>query len=207
MCFQKSIKRRGESLFFLFVVIFKNKPIFAYYKPILFIIMSENKSITNENDLKSIQEELINRGDGKYIKKEKPSHIKYTKRELTRNLAICLLFVYKHYRYSENALITDYFPKKVFTQYLKEYPNITKHFNRLKYWDLIQPMPTSPTEVIYKKGWYGITENGIAFIQKEIGMPKYAFVWNDFAYEHQTNPYVMITDLISEEEINDLMDV
>ena len=75
----------------------------------------------------------------------------------------------------------------------------------LKYWDLICPMPTSPTEVIYRKGWYGITDNGVAFIQKEIGLPKYAFVWNDFAYEHQTNPYLMITDLIAEDELDELL--
>jgi len=171
--------------------------------------MSNNESIiTNENDLSKIQDELINRGGGAYLKKEKPQDkSEYTKRKLTRNLAICLIFVYKHYRHTENVLITDYFPKKVFTHYLKDFPNITKHFNRLKYWDLIQQMPTSPTEVKYKKGWYGITENGIAFIQQEIGMPKYAFIYNDFAHEHQTNPYVMITDLIKKDELEELLKV
>lgn len=164
--------------------------------------------INNQNDLLEIQDELISRGGGAYYKKEKPQNKSdYKKRELTRNLCICLLFVYKHYRHSENVLITDYFPKKIFTQYLKDFPNITKNFNRLKYWDLIQQMPTSPTEVKYKKGWYGITENAIAFIQQEVGMPKYAFVYNDFAYEHQTNPYVMITDLINKDDLKELLNV
>jgi hypothetical protein len=165
----------------------------------------QNEGITDEEELKDVQNELVNRGGGKYIKKEKPSDAKYTRRELTRNLAICLLFVYKHYRHAEDVLITDYFQKKTFTQYLKEFPNVTRHFNRLKYWDLIQQMPTSPTEVKYKKGWYGITENGIAFVQQEIGMPKYAFVYNDLAYEHQTNPYVMITDLVEDELLKELL--
>jgi hypothetical protein len=161
---------------------------------------------TNDiNELKNIQQELINRGDGKYIRQPKPQDVKYTRKELTKDMAICLVFVYKHYRYSENTELTDYFPKKILLQYLKSYPNITRNFHKLKYWDLITPMPTSPTEVIYKKGWYGITENGIAFIQQEIGLPKYAFVWNDFAYEHQTNPYVMITDLIQEDELDELL--
>jgi hypothetical protein len=164
--------------------------------------------INNENDLLEIQDKLISRGGGAYYKKEKPQNkSEYTKRELTRNLAICLVFIYKHYRHSENVLITDYFPKKIFTQYLKDFPNITKHFNRLKYWDLIAPMPTSPTVVKYKKGWYGITENGIAFIQQELGMPKYAFIYDDFAYEHQTNPYVMITDLINKNDLKELLNV
>jgi hypothetical protein len=169
---------------------------------------SKESVITNENDLSLIQDELINRGGGSYFKKEKPQDkSEYTKRKLTRNLAICLIFVYKHYRHTENVLITDYFPKRIFTQYLKDFPNITNHFNRLKYWDLIQQMPTSPTEVKYKKGWYGITENGIAFVQQEIGMPKYAFIYNDFAHEHQTNPYVMITDLITKDELEELLKV
>jgi 6-pyruvoyl-tetrahydropterin synthase len=161
--------------------------------------------ISDYNELASIQEELINRGDGKYIRPEKPNDAKYTRRELTRDMAICLVFVYKHFRYTEGVNQTDYFPKRILLQYLSQFPNITRNFHRLKYWDLICQMPTSPTEVIYKKGWYGLTEHGIGFIQKEIGMPKYAFIWNDFAYEHQTNPYVMITDLIKEDELEELL--
>lgn len=174
---------------------------FLYYKP----NKKQMETINDAQELKTIQDELINRGDGKYIRKPKPQNEKYKRIELTRNMAICLVFVYKHYRYSENVIQTDYFQKNILLQYLKDFPNITKNFSRLKYFDLICQMPTSPNEVIYKKGWYGLTENGIAFIQQEIGMPKYAFVWNDFAYEHQTNPYVMITDLIEEEELIELL--
>jgi hypothetical protein len=165
----------------------------------------ELATISDITELKDIQEELINRGDGKYVRQDKPYDAKYTRRTITKDMAICLVFIYKHFRYAEGVKSTDYFPKRILLQYLKEYPNITRNFHRLKYWDLICPMPTSPTEVIYKKGWYGLTENGIGFIQKEIGLPKYAFVWNDFAYEHQTNPYLMITDLIEEDELEELL--
>ena len=58
-------------------------------------------------------------------------------------------------------------------------------------------MPLHPTKVIYKKGYYGITENGIAFVQKEVAMCKYALVYNNFAYEHNTIP-VMINDVLKE---------
>ena len=58
-------------------------------------------------------------------------------------------------------------------------------------------MPTSPTEIIYKKGYWGISENALAFCQKEIGMPKYAYVYNGFAYEHKPYP-VMIEEVLSE---------
>lgn len=165
---------------------------------------SENK-VDDINELKSIQAELLNRNDSNYVIKELPKDAKLKKIQLTRKMALCLVFVYKHYRYSENVLETDYFPKKVLLQYLIDFPNITSSFDKLKYWDLIQPMPTSPTEVIYKKGWYGITENGIKFVQQEIGLPKYAFVYNNLAYEHQTIPYYMITDLIEENELQELL--
>lgn len=165
----------------------------------------QNKQIDDINELKSIQGELVNRDDSQYMKTELPIDAKLKKIQLTRKMAICLVFVYKHYRHTEGVLETDYFPKKVLMQYINEFPNITSAFNKLKYWDLIQPMPTSPTQIIYKKGWYGITENGIKFIQQEIGLPKYAFVWNDFPYKHQTNPYHMITDLIEEDELQELL--
>lgn len=165
----------------------------------------ENKETDNLDEVKSIQDELVNRGDSKYIKPSLPSDAKLKKMQLTRSMAICLVFVYKHYRYTPDVKDTDYFPKKILMQYLIDFPYITRQFHKLKHWDLITPMPTSPTEIIYKKGWYGITENGIAFIQQEIGLPKYAFVYNNFAYEHQTIPYYMITDLIDEEELQELL--
>lgn len=163
------------------------------------------QTLNNLDELKSIQDELVNRGGSKYVKPSLPIDAKFHKTKLTRAMAICLVFVYKHYRYTPNVNHTDYFHKSTLMQYLNDFPNITRNFHKLKYWDLIQPMPTSPTEIIYKKGWYGITENGIAFIQQEIGLPKYAFVYNNFAYEHQTIPYYMITDLIGEEELQELL--
>ena len=54
---------------------------------------------------------------------------------------------------------------------------------------------------IYKKGYWGITENGIAFCQKEIAMPQFALVYNDFPYEHITNKYVMIDELLAENNL------
>ena len=164
----------------------------------------EEAVITDAKEFNQIQNELVEKSKGKFIKPPLPKDAKFTKVPITRNLAISLVFAYKHYKYGDNKL-TDYFPKKILTQYLKEYPHITRNFKQLVYWDLIAPMPTSPSEVIYKKGWYGITENGIAFVQQEIGLPKYAFVHNNFAYEHQTNPYVMITDLIDKNALKELL--
>ena len=33
-------------------------------------------------------------------------------------------------------------------------------------------------------------------------MPQYALVYNDFPYEHITNKYVMIDDLLAEDNLN-----
>ncbi|MEN8882698.1 MAG: hypothetical protein ABF244_00495 [Flavobacteriaceae bacterium] len=168
--------------------------------------MEKEKSIDDINELNDIQNNLVDKSEGKFLKSNKPKDAKYTRMTLTRNMAICLVFVYKHYKYGDGVKETDYFPKRILLQYLKSFPNVTKNFARLKHWDLIAPMPTSPTEVIYRKGWYGLTENGIAFIQKEIALPKYAYVWNGFAYEHKPIP-VMITDLINELELNELLKI
>ena len=164
-----------------------------------------DNTISNANELHSLQSNLINAKNSNYIKFELPVNAKFTKRRLTRKMCLCLVFIYKHYRYAENVKETDYFPKKVLLQYLINFPQIKSSFNHLVYWDLIAPMPTSSTEVKYKKGWYCITENGMKFIQKEIGLPKYAFVYNKKAYEHQTNPYYLITDLIETEDLTELL--
>jgi hypothetical protein len=168
-------------------------------------LISDENTISNADDLHSLQSKLINAKDSNYIKFSLPVNAKFTKRRLTRKMSLCLVFIYKHYRYAENVKETDYFPKKVLLQYLINFPQITKSFNDLIYWDLIAPMPISSSEVKYKRGWYCITENGMKFIQKEIGLPKYAFVYNKKAYEHQTNPYYLITDLINNEDLTELL--
>tara|TARA_R100001015_G_C4591776_1_gene147236 strand:+ start:114 stop:653 length:540 start_codon:yes stop_codon:yes gene_type:complete len=164
----------------------------------------EEKIVYDQEEFNKIQDELVEKTKGKFFKAQKPNGVKFTRKTLTKNLVSCLIFTYKHFKYSD-GLITDYYQKKDLLHYLNEFPHLIRNFHHLKYWDCIQQMPTSPTEIIYKKGWYGITENGIAFVQKEIGLPKYALVHNDFAYEHTTNPYVMITDFFTDEELNDLL--
>lgn len=174
-------------------------------------ILDNTNNIDNIDDLRSIQNSIIELNNKQektihqYSKVNLPISVKLSKVLLSRNLCLCLIFVYKHYRYTDGVSITDYFQKKVLLQYLNNFPQIIKYFNHLVYWDLISPMPTSATEVKYKKGWYGITDNGIKFIQKEIGLPKYAFVYKNNVYEHQTNPYYLITDLIDYEELDELL--
>ena len=78
----------------------------------------DENTISNADELHSLQSDLINAKDSNYIKFELPINAKFTKRRLTRKMCLCLVFIYKHYRYGENVCETDYFPKKVLLQYL-----------------------------------------------------------------------------------------
>lgn len=153
-----------------------------------------------KEDLKGVQDKLISAEGSPYLKPKKPEGAKLIRKTLTPKLCISLLWIYKYYRHHENAAEGKYFTRKDFFSDLlsnKEHKNLVSNYTNLKYWDLLMQMPLSPTEVIYKKGYYGITENGIAFVQREIALPKYALVYKNFAYEHQTIP-VRIDEILEE---------
>lgn len=163
------------------------------------------------SDLKSTQDRLVNEEGSNYIQPKLPKGAKLSKKTLTSDLCIALVWIYKFYRHNDKAEIGKYYTRKDFFSDLldnKEYDNITKNYHKLKWWGLIEPMPTDPDVVKYKKGYWGITENAIGFIQRELGMPKYALVYKDFPYEHITDDnYVMIDKCLKEVgiEYNELL--
>lgn len=165
-------------------------------------------STDNIKDVLKVQEKLKDT-DG-YIRPHIPEGTKLTEVVFTRDMALALVFIYRFYKFHPQAKEGQYYPKKDLFAEMKQNlgkemtSKITRSFMRLKYWDCIVPMPTSKDEVIYKKGWWGITDNGVKFIQKDIGLPKYAEVYNDFAYNHRIIP-IMITDLVPEEELKELL--
>lgn len=65
-------------------------------------------------------------------------------------MAICILYMLKFYRYSEKAEEYQYYTKDDFFSELilsgNEY--VLENFTKLKYWDIIAPMPTGK-----KKKW------------------------------------------------------
>ena len=156
--------------------------------------------------LKKEQDKLINAKDSAYSRPKKPKGAILKKTSLTSNMCIALLWIYKFYRYNDKAIMGQYYSRKEFFSDLlvssSEYKNILRNYNYLKYWGLIEPMPTHPTKIIYKKGYWGLTENGVAFCQKEIAMPKYALVYNDFPYEHITSSYIMIDEILKDENLD-----
>ena len=157
-------------------------------------------------ELKETQNKLINEEGSQYKKPQLPKGAKLSKKELTPDLCLALIWIYRFYRHNENAVVGQYYSKRQFFEDLldkKEYNNITKNYYKLKWWGVIEPMPTDPDIIKYKKGWYGITEIGIGFIQRELGMPKYALVYNDFPYEHITGKdYIMIDKILEKIEVD-----
>ena len=126
------------------------------------------------------------------------------KRKLTAEMCVCLIYMLKFFRHQEEAelyqyyTMNDYFFEIIGNDQLK---HILANFTKLRYWDLIAPMPTRPDKIVYKKGHYTLTENGLKFAQQEIGVPRYAFVYNDQVDAHSTE-FVTITDILSEQNID-----
>ena len=56
-------------------------------------------------------------------------------------------------------------------------------------------------KIIYKKGYFALTENGVKFAQREIGLPKFAYVYNDQVNNHSTNDFFYSIDDILTSEI------
>ena len=126
--------------------------------------------------------------------------VKMYRRTITAEMCVALILVYKYYRHHPNADTSKYYTKEEFFMQIiddKDTSYIINDFTKLKYWDLLAPMPTHPDKVIYKKGHWGLTDNGAKFVQREIAMPKYALVYNDMVDSHITEP-VMIDEILSE---------
>jgi hypothetical protein len=181
----------------------------------------KNKDNIINNDLKEVQQKLIKEEGSNYIQPKLPDGAKLSTKTLTPNLCLALVLIYKFYRHCEDAdshhkyfSRSDFFNamgNRMSLSYLddKEYDNIIRNYHRLKWWALIEPMPTDPDVIKYKKGFWKITETGIGFVQRELGMPKYALVYNDFAYKHIVNSkYVMIDKALENIDIdyNELME-
>lgn len=126
--------------------------------------------------------------------------VKLYSRTITAEMCVALILIYKYYRHSPNAKTNEYYTKEDFFSEIltdKDANYIINDFTKLKYWDLVAPMPTHPTKIKYKKGYWGITDNGVKFVQREVAMPKYALVYNDMVDSHITEP-VMIDDILKE---------
>lgn len=112
--------------------------------------------------------------------------------------AIALLEIIKFYRHSEKAEQEKYYSKDEFFEgILEEYGELFEGYEELHYWDLLSRMPTHPTKVIYKEGYFGITENGIKFAQREVGVPQTAYSYNG-EIEGYESDFITIEKIIND---------
>lgn len=108
------------------------------------------------------------------------SEVKYEIKHLDASKALSLLFILQFYRKAEEAEVGKYYTKEqFFAGYLEDedHKEIISEYEDLVYWDLLCKMPTHPEKIIYKEGYHGITDNGIKFAQREIGVPKRVFLY------------------------------
>ncbi len=116
--------------------------------------------------------------------------------------AIALIEIVKFYRHNPDADISKYYTKEdFFGVHLPEFEEIFEDFEQLHHWDLISRMPTRPDKVVYKDGWYGITENGIKFVQREIGVPKTVHTYNGETDSFDSD-FITIEEILNHDELN-----
>ena len=111
---------------------------------------------------------------------------------------ISLIEIVKYYRHHPNAEESKYYSKEDFFEgNLEEYKELFEDYGNLHFWDLLSRMPTRPDKVVYKDGWYGITENGIKFTQREIGVPKTVYTYNGETESFESD-FATIEEIVNE---------
>ena len=130
------------------------------------------------------------------------SEAKLITNTLDINKAIALIQIVKFFRHHPDADQTKYYTKEdYFGGVLEEYGELFEQWESLYLWDLICRMPTHPTKVIYKEGYFGITENGIKFIQREIGVPQTAYSYNGETDSYESD-FITLDKLLEEAELD-----
>lgn len=118
------------------------------------------------------------------------SNVRKYKRKLNIDLCLALMEIYKFYRYHESQ--PDLIDFTDATVIFKNNPRFLAIFKQLLYWDLIehQQVPVivgkkNPKEVLKKiPNMYRLSENGIKFCQREIGVPSTAVLYKGQVIAH-----------------------
>jgi|TARA_R110000765_G_C18913462_1_gene605174 hypothetical protein len=149
--------------------------------------INQLKSIVdNENDsLKESREYLIDNAKKGVECPCCTQKVKLYKRTLSPIMCLALVEIYKFYKFHPNADLEEYYTKDDFFFNLEE-TWMYADFQKLMYFDCIEPMFTSKTDLVKKRGYFRITKHGIDFAQREIGLPTSCFVYNGEVEEHST---------------------
>jgi hypothetical protein len=131
---------------------------------------------------------------------------KFTKKKLIGVHCLTLLHIYKWYRHAEHQPdILDYFK---YEELFKSF-DFEKYLPELLYWDLVERKgkmisvgKRKPKEkLVFEKGLYRISENGVKFCQREIAIPITALLFNRKVEAHKLFPYKTIDEILNEELI------
>lgn len=130
------------------------------------------------------------------------SELSLKKHELDWKKALCLVEIVKFFRHSPEAQEGQYYTKDhFFGKDQGEYAEIFKDWEDLYLYDLINRMPTHPTKIVYKDGWFGLTDNGTKFVQREVGVPKTAYTYNGEISSYDSD-FTTIEKLLEEVNLN-----
>jgi len=129
------------------------------------------------------------------------SVVRQYKRKLNYNMCLALIEVAKWYRHSPMQPDTlDYF--KVEDIFPKGSP-LLSDFTKLQYWDLIEAKGKEVRgKFIREKKYFRISDNGIKFIQREIGVPITAVVFKGKVIAHILDPYDTIDGILEKAGIS-----
>jgi len=133
---------------------------------------------------------------------------KFYHRKLSAKLCLALIHVAKWYRYDESQ--PDELTFFDYNDMFRDNPHFKIDFQKLLYWDLIEHKgrietrgKKNPKEVfIVTPKMYRISENGIKFVQREIGIPITAIVYNGVVESHILFPVKTIDEILTEAEIS-----
>ena len=116
------------------------------------------------------------------------------RRRLNAQLCISLIEVLKYYRYSPDVETTDFFNVN---ELFKQNPILKVDFPKLQYWDLVEAQGVVKGQKFIKKSaMYRISENGIKFAQREVGVPLVAIVYNNIVQGHDLSESATIDKIL-----------
>ncbi len=132
--------------------------------------------------------------------------VKLYKFSLTANMVLALRIMFDYYNSKYPNTDSENLPynslDSIFENIeIDQRKKLLSNFTRLKYWGLIAPMPTRPDKIVYKRGFFTITTNGVKFALLEAGLPKDVFVYNDSVDGH-SNQFVTLDEVLAEVGIN-----
>jgi hypothetical protein len=119
---------------------------------------------------------------------------KEDKVKLNKKMCLALLHILKYYRYTENVSILDYFDVR---NLFYDNPEFIFTVKKLEYWDLVEAKGEIVNgNFVKEKNMFRISENGIKFAQREVGIPIYAVLYDKKVRGHQLNPNKTIDEIL-----------